>query len=234
MSSYKYIDWDDHVYKKYWEKKDHSAENSRDFFFREVRDFSSQQVIEHLTEQYQKANSHIPTLENLDAFSEGDYKLRYTWDEIKKCMDDLSESIKQGDVEKTFTSAFRLGMLEKELKYPESIHLKVFHQQQIIEKKEESLKAYNSVKRLYKDVAQEFAKILWSKDKEQKIRIGEMCEILWSEIIDNPQLTEYVKDEFDKRVVDFMPNDAQGLKPWIKDVAPDYAKLGGRPSKSKK
>lgn len=75
-------------------------------------------------------------------------------------------------------------------------------------------------KSIGKQTAQEQAKIiakaLWNTDKDKKIRIKEMANIVYSELHDNG----FMRD---------LPNDAISLKEWIKDIAPPYATTGGRP-----
>lgn len=68
-------------------------------------------------------------------------------------------------------------------------------------------------------VAQAMAQREWEKDARQAIRIGEMCEKVWSSMID-------------AGYQDFMPDKQAGLKDWIKPVAPAYATKPGRPKKS--
>ena len=68
--------------------------------------------------------------------------------------------------------------------------------------------------------AQEYAKIiakaLWNNDKERAIKIGEMAEIVYSEIYNIGYQSE-------------LPYNSASVKDWIKDVAPEYARTGGRP-----
>ncbi len=69
-------------------------------------------------------------------------------------------------------------------------------------------------------VAKEYAKIiakhLWSKDGEQKIRMLEMAHLVYSEIHKSV-------------LADQLPDNPNELQKWIKDVAPAYARKGGRP-----
>ena len=71
-----------------------------------------------------------------------------------------------------------------------------------------------------KILAKEFAKHTaiehWKRDIENNIKIGEMCEIVWSKLIDAGFDTE-------------LPNHTINLKPWIKEVSPSYASEAGRP-----
>lgn len=67
-------------------------------------------------------------------------------------------------------------------------------------------------------VAQARAIDAWKLDQEKKIRIGEMSEKIWVEMLD----AGHVK---------FLPDKADGLQKWIAPVAPSYARAPGRPRK---
>ena len=67
------------------------------------------------------------------------------------------------------------------------------------------------------------ARQLWEEKDDQRLRITEMSELLWKEIVSSPQYPEFS---------DLLPDKPAGLKPWIRPVAPDYARRGGRPKKT--
>ena len=74
-----------------------------------------------------------------------------------------------------------------------------------------------------KSDAKEYAQIsaraialhLWKNDKEELIKTGEMCQMVWHTLYDS----EY-RDE--------LPDKPESIKSWIKCISPEYAKLGGR------
>ena len=81
----------------------------------------------------------------------------------------------------------------------------------------ETRKGVSQKKILAKKLAEHLAIELWRIDsKDRKIKIGEMCEIVWA------KLTEFGLGKE-------LPEYAKNLKPWIKDVAPKYASEAGRP-----
>lgn len=59
----------------------------------------------------------------------------------------------------------------------------------------------------------------WKNDREKQIKIGEMCEIVWSTLIE----TEHMQE---------LPSKPESLKDWIKRVAPAYAQEAGRPKRN--
>lgn len=87
----------------------------------------------------------------------------------------------------------------------------------------------NSQIRFLKDYAKLIAGRLWSEDSEKQVRISDACAQVWPELVDvglqhlGKELTEQL-----------LPNDAGSLRPWLRPVAPEYAKKGGRPKNSKK
>lgn len=67
--------------------------------------------------------------------------------------------------------------------------------------------------------AKELAKIEWEKDKDHSIKLGSMVQIIWEQLID----LEYT---------DQLPNESRSIRHWIKDIAPSYARKGGRPKRN--
>ncbi len=64
-------------------------------------------------------------------------------------------------------------------------------------------------------IADTHAQYLWSKDHDKKIRIGEMCELVWSYLIDT-------------RYSEMLPERKFTLKSWLSSI-PQYASEAGRP-----
>ena len=87
-----------------------------------------------------------------------------------------------------------------------------------VEKTEPSFnrKGISFKKGLAKELAKHLAQVQWTQDTENKIKIGEMCNIVWAKLVDY---------NFSKE----LPNHIESLKPWIKEVAPPYASEAGRP-----
>ena len=64
-------------------------------------------------------------------------------------------------------------------------------------------------------VADAHAQYLWSKDHDKKIRIGEMCELVWSYLIDTGH-------------GEMLPERKATLRKWLSST-PEYASEAGRP-----
>lgn len=80
----------------------------------------------------------------------------------------------------------------------------------------EPRKGISQKKILAKEYAKHIAKEHWKQDVKNEIKISEMCELVWSKLVES---------SFDKE----LPNYARSLKPWIKEVTPEYASEAGRP-----
>lgn len=84
----------------------------------------------------------------------------------------------------------------------------------------QKLGAINKRKAEAKAWALDYASNEWVKDTGQSIRIGEMTEKLWTAMVD-------------AGFSDALPDRAVGLSDWVRAIAPDYAKRGGRPRKTR-
>jgi hypothetical protein len=91
--------------------------------------------------------------------------------------------------------------------------------------RERELRKRNENAQALKSEAQRKAQEKWQKDKEQQIRLGDMCEKVYRAIIDFATRSN---------TLDLLPGEAEGIKPWLREIAPDYAKKPGRPKKQKK
>ncbi len=91
------------------------------------------------------------------------------------------------------------------------------------EKKERTsgLVEWNQIHRTLKDHARKLATELWNKDTEQKIRTGEMSNLVFDSVFTFAE---------QNGCADRVPPPPQ-VKKWIKDLRPEYAKKRGRPRK---
>ena len=90
-------------------------------------------------------------------------------------------------------------------------------------KRERPLMLKNSHAQHARDIAQIIAQKRWYDDTEQTIRIGAMCKIVHTEIITNH-----------KGFIEIIPEEPVDMKPWLRPIAPEWAKKGGRPRKKSK
>lgn len=87
------------------------------------------------------------------------------------------------------------------------------------------LRELNRKKSQAKILAQRIAKEAWNDDVEKNVRITGMCEIVWNELV-----VEILSPDFKGA----FPDNPDGLKHWMREIAPKYARKPGRPSNTKK
>lgn len=80
----------------------------------------------------------------------------------------------------------------------------------------QSRQGVGKAKILAKEVAKHVAKKLWEEDKDKKIKVTEMATAVYVEL-----QKCYLADQ--------LTDQAVSLKDWIRDIAPEYARKGGRP-----
>ncbi|WP_201574582.1 hypothetical protein [Psychrobacter sp. H8-1] len=80
----------------------------------------------------------------------------------------------------------------------------------------------NLITSLFKGTGIAIADYLWKMDKNKKIKKSQMVQQVKSILfnIDSPMISK-----------DFEISKDDSISEWLKDVAPDYAKKGGRPKK---
>lgn len=84
--------------------------------------------------------------------------------------------------------------------------------------KQQLTRGKSQAKQNAQDQAKIIAKALWNNDKDKKIRMLEMAELVYSELFENGYMRH-------------LPDNRNSLKDWIKDIAPPYASEAGRPPK---
>lgn len=102
-------------------------------------------------------------------------------------------------------------------------------------KRNQPLQLKNITLSCLKEYAQETAKHLWSKEAYKEKRLGEMCELTWSELFKQLREGENSEDdedrEFSSRSLKCLPDKPEGLKSWLRPIAPEQARRRGRPKK---
>lgn len=103
--------------------------------------------------------------------------------------------------------------------------------------REYHLNLRNKLIKATKTQAQIYANELWKNDKENKIRIGEMSEIVFKKLHDyyeySSKLSDLTQSEI-KSLKKAIPKTPEKIREWLRATAPKYAKKGGRPKKSNK
>lgn len=93
----------------------------------------------------------------------------------------------------------------------------------------EGLELFNAYRRELRKLAQMLAELRWKDGSD--LRVTEMAEAVWVDIIEFLAHRKELGDTFTDEMFKTGPNDAKGLIPWIREVAPESARRPGRPPK---
>lgn len=85
----------------------------------------------------------------------------------------------------------------------------------------------NKVSFVLRNVGIDIAQEKWGKDPS--IRTGDMATLVWEALFNF--IRSRSDDDPDKKLMDKMLPNQVNIKRWFKDIAPEEAKKGGRPSK---
>jgi hypothetical protein len=118
---------------------------------------------------------------------------------------------------------FLLGQLSGELSMPSRQEYSEGMEAKLAKMKRElPLVKKNIAATTVREIAQEVAKLEWEADTDQSLRLSDMCEVIWAKLMSVHMSAD---------LIDALPDQASGLKVWLRPVAPEYAKKGGRPRK---
>lgn len=152
----------------------------------------------------------------------GDSDMR--WFDMVDAIKKAELAIHNGDPSGIAVAFFDMGRKAERLKHPSDDEISEFMQVRFEKSKRElPLKLKNSKIRFLKGCAEIIARRIWEKDAKQEIKLIDACEKVWPELIDVAEHYNVPRD--------YYPNDAAGLKPWLRPLAPEYARKGGRPKK---
>lgn len=156
---------------------------------------------------------------------------RKKWEFIKTIAECCALAVNDRELEKTAYFFYLLGRNTSELRvYDRLEDTLTRHAKEEIEKRRGLIRT-NAVRDWLKNEAQQFAIAAWQEDKAQAIRTGEMTQLAWEHIIDYIEAgPEEHKDTFRE----CLPDGPQGIREWIKEVAPGWGGKRGRPPKIKK
>lgn len=142
------------------------------------------------------------------------------WGSLPDRLTAVLEALQTDGTAKIAKAFYELGRTAERLNHPPSEEqLELYKAKVDKQKRDRPIYMLNQKKKFIKQAAQNMAAVEWIKDKEQKIRLAAMCEIIYSKLVDSKEFTE------------MLPDLPIGLKPWLRPIAPDWAKKGGRPKK---
>lgn len=143
------------------------------------------------------------------------------WPMLDWATNEAEKAISTGNIAAIASAFLRLGEATERLKHPsdkEMIELRKSHITNL--ERERPLMDQNGKKNFLKGCAEIIAKRVWREDLQQKIKVSEACEHVWADLIS-------VASKYS--VEDQLPDKSSSLKDWLRPIAPEYAKKGGRP-----
>jgi len=149
--------------------------------------------------------------------------IRGEWQHLQKLLSNASDVWCKHNTYRTCEAFFLLGQICGQLSMPAREEI-LEGKHALIEKrkKEFPLIKRNIAAECCRKAVQRVAQIEWENDRKNAIRLSEMCEIIWAKLAVSP---------LDSDFLDALPDRAAGLKPWLRTVAPEYARKGGAPRK---
>jgi hypothetical protein len=148
---------------------------------------------------------------------------RPQWAQLSSLIDAAMHDWDNGDPSRVCEAFFCLGQLSGELSMPPlEEYLEGLKARESQARRSLPLRRRNIAAACCKEAMQEVAKIEWEHDVTKSIRLSDMCEIIWAKVMNHG---------LDADFLEALPDKASGLKPWIRPVAPGYARRGGAPKK---
>lgn len=210
MSNYKYKSWGTYLYEQFFGDSDPTYELSIKFQDAVCRP-DLREFIAHQKRQVANAadagdtDSRWSRLEWSIAYAENAME-KYDARELAMAFTDLGRAIEAF----SYPSKEQLGLLLKS---------RMARLKSVIPLQKKRAEA-NTLR----ETAQKLAADAWKDDLDQTIRLGEMCERVYRALAPIAHKAGSM---------DGLPSEAAGLKPWLRPVAPEWARRGGRPRKAK-
>jgi len=143
----------------------------------------------------------------------------YRWDRFLQSIESAEAALKVGEPDQIAMAFCTLGESIHTLQTLSFDEIGDFYRLKIAKSNQQQS---NSQKQTFMGGARDVARRMWADDHERKIRLSEMCDRVYKFM--QPLEQELGRD-------DLLPGLPDVLKRWLRPVAPDYAKKGGRPKK---
>lgn len=207
--------WYEKLYKEIVEGKEATEENANKFFDAYWK-FPAKEFIDfHLNQ--------LPAEKDLINSSASQY-----WRDLSSNTLELSLATREQDFEKSVLAAYYMGIAIGRLQGHIDTDTLMFSFKAAQEKHQREIELNNKqdAHRLIKEMTQLIAQQEWKKDKRQEVRTSEMAERVWPILCESLEGLEVEK---------YLPlHGPSGLNKYLRPIAPEYAKKGGAPRKSKK
>lgn len=154
------------------------------------------------------------------AEEEGDDDPR--WKSLHYCANKARGAVKVGDSAAIVMAFYALGKAVEAFDHPDKREyleqIQTLYRKQLADEKRK-FPTYR--KQAAIEACRNIAARIWASDYTQEIRLADMCERIYKMMLD-------------QGAGEYLPGESQGLKQWIRPVAPDYARRPGRPKKNPK
>lgn len=207
MSEYRLQTWSLCVYEK------HKADQSVNLF-----DELRRPDLYNMAVHYLKQSQRAIRFEQQNEEAEPDPR----WKELGNKAFEALAAISTEDVREIASAFYNLGQSAERLSHP-SINEQEAYQAAYIEKlkSELPLKVFNERRNFLIKAIQKEALKKWATDSDNDFKLTEMCTLM----------LEKAK-EIASQIGTEAPTKVSTLKPWLREIAPEHAKKGGRPRKS--
>lgn len=142
-----------------------------------------------------------------------------------------------------FKHAFRIGVLfgrfvegfERDYTEEELVELLTARASEL--RRQSPIRAKHRAQKGMREQCQLFAEEAWREPRYERLRLGDMCQVVWSMAHDwlTGAEQEFAQDgEMLRIIANFrgaLPDKADGLKSWLRPVAPESASRRGQPKK---
>lgn len=147
--------------------------------------------------------------------------------DLRNAINRAALALQNGDTASIASAFFSMGEKAEKLNHPPEDEMSELYRAQLEKMKSElPIKLRNSKIEFLKGCVEIIARRIWEKDTKQEIKLIDACHEVWPELVD---VAEHYNVGWD-----LYPNEAAGLKPWLRPLAPEYAKRPGAPKKPKK
>jgi hypothetical protein len=150
---------------------------------------------------------------------------------LRKNIEDFEKQFNSGTLTQKIESAFSLGVSYEAI--TGTVATEQSNELHILKMKDERrnspIRRKNMQAKVTRELVQLVASMLWDDDKNDQIRLGEMCQMSWNRFHDLISNNSTFSAQDKKIFTDRLPSKADDLKPWLRKIAPDYAKKRGRP-----
>lgn len=145
---------------------------------------------------------------------------------LKAARDMLEHSASHQIAFAFFTLGLNVGAMQNELRGIDN-HIEALRLEIADIKRKEPLKLKEMAARRLRESVQQRARSKWLLSENENVRVAEMAEIIWAESCE----AFMHMSENSGALSDVIPDRAIAIIPWLREVAPAFAKKPGRPKK---